>query len=76
MAKSGIALRDSNYLCYGEKYYYPFIPYHSFDVQAVQEFIDNIDNETGLENISLLVRSFTRDPTIHLDRIKVRATSV
>ena len=38
--------------------------------QAVQEFINNVDI-TGVEDRSLLVRSFTRDPTIHLRRIKV-----
>lgn len=36
---------------------------------AVQEFINSV-NETGLQDITLLVRSFTRDPNIHLQRIK------
>lgn len=39
--------------------------------KAVQEFINKVNNETGLEDVSLLVRSFTRDPSIHLERIKV-----
>lgn len=36
----------------------------------MQEFINSV-NETGVKDRSLLVRSFTRDPTIHLERIKV-----
>lgn len=36
----------------------------------MQEFINSV-NETGLGDRSLLVRSFTRNPVIHLKRIKV-----